>query len=106
MAKIIIKETQEVKELNHFIATSPENLAGHYISEYSEIPYNSDENAFEMTSEEFAWWEEYFSNSEKDNETIAELGIETADYADRFTSDLGDEHAIWQEIFDEVRNNK
>lgn len=81
MTKVIIKETNEIKKLDYRTFDSPEEQSGEILSNY-DVKYNSDEDAFEMTAEDFAWWSEYFANEELIEEEIAELDIKLDDYED------------------------
>jgi len=69
--------------------------------------WNSDEECFEMSVEEYTWWKEYFVNKETDEERkyeiINEHGYEAWDTAfndNFFANDMEDEHSAMLAVFE------
>lgn len=77
------------------------------------LHYNESNGFYEMSHEDFDWWDEYIEYHKCDAEEITalaeELKIEESEIYDRInehiTNDLGDEHSVKQFVIAELRKN-
>lgn len=75
--------------------------------------WNSKTEQHEMSQNDFDWWKEYIENHDNDEEEILtlaeELNIDEQEINDKIMialqheNDLGDEHQIKQNVFEELR---
>lgn len=105
-----IKETGEMKDLT-IIGSNGVEWTRDLLGNNNAAHYNGENEEYEMTEGDFEWWEEYIRDNEKDADEAMELakkvGINESEIWDRINEnlscDLGDEHAIKQNIFAEIK---
>lgn len=108
--KIRIKESQELKNLI-ITGTNGIEWTNDLLGNNDALHYNKDTEEYEISQDEFNWWEEYINNHNADREEItaiaAELNIDESEIYDKvnqyITNDLGDEHGIKQNVIADFR---
>lgn len=111
--EIRIKETNEVMELAIYDKNGIEWTAD-LMGGFDELKYNTETEEYEMTKENYEWWQEYIANYTKDAEETEELaqdlGIDEQVIWDRVNSyhtcDYGDHHAIKQAVLQSFKKGK
>lgn len=109
--KIRIIETGEIKELTIIGANGCE-WTQDLLGNNNAVTYNNESEQYEMSQDDFEWWEEYINNyiaDEKEIKELAEeLGIDESEIYERIndfiSNDLEDEHNINQNVIAEFKN--
>ena len=109
--KFRIKETQELKELRIVDSETGCEWTADLIGNTDGLHYNEDTEEYEMSQEEYSWWDEYITNYEADEEEIEELAdeldIDAADITLRMQNeincDMEDEHDAKQSVMNDIR---
>ena len=71
--KIIIKETQELKELKFIDRKSGCEYTNDLVGNHQELNYNEEIDRYEFTQDDFDFWEKYLSDHEKIEEMVFEF---------------------------------
>jgi len=114
MTKIKITETGEIKTLS---IKDPNGIdwTNDCIGNADALHgYDEETNSYEMSQEDFEWWENYLSNLESDEEKLFEYK-NNFDYDsdkiydiinEEFTgvNDYGDHHSVYEKIFERIEN--
>ena len=113
--KIRIKETGELKELVIRDTETNVEWTNDLLGNHDATDYNKETEEYEMSNDDFEWWNEYITNHKKDGAEIEyvadQLGIDKSEIyeaiQENITNDLGDEHSIKQSVlFDFVHRVK
>lgn len=108
--KVIIKETQQAKELT-IKSSDGIDWTADLLGMHDALEYDDNQNCT-MSQHDYDWWQQYIDNKKSDAKDIADLaqklGIdewEILEIIQKETYDLDDEHKITQSVLENFRKN-
>lgn len=109
--EIRIKKTNELKDLS-IVDSNGIEWTGDLLGNNNAISYNNETEEYEMSEDDFEWWNEYITNYENDEKEIEELAedleIEKSEIWERVQelyTEMDAEHFIKQNIIAEFKES-
>lgn len=109
--EIRIKKTNELKDLS-IVDSNGIEWTGDLLGNNNAISYNNETEEYEMSEDDFEWWNEYITNYENDEKEIEELAedleIEKSEIWERVQelyTEMDAEHFIKQNVIAEFKES-